>query len=617
MGIELRGILTSICVLVAFVEARGQEPVFNSQVDIDQAELLSGSYTLSDILQSGERFFSSPYQLIDGWGEGKNGPRAFQRVALYPYFQNFSWLRFNGIDSQSCFECHNSIGVGGNDRLLRRKGDATVGAAGIASNAYINDEFPTRLTKFLRNPPHALGSGYVQELAAEMTLDLSAQRIAVQMAAKADPNTPKQIELSSKGVSFGVFRSTYQSAISDYRDDTSGVVGVSEDLIVRPFQWKGIATDIRNFTRGALDFHFSLQPSELYNCKMPDGSILPNDGDKDGKTDEVTIGNVSALSAFVGMVRPPTEQSPSDPAQLARVDLGRQIFSGTGSPRIPNGTSMCADCHVPSLTLENAVYKVPDPQLPDCPESENANMRTQMLRIRGVDQVPRPAVPRPGTPTLINPIPRSRLFISKEIEKLRRALEQQQDIEALPLSAPQIHTRVRSLMNEPPADSYAIDLNNPSLDENDPMYCSIYPRLPVGNGGEVIIRLYSDLKRHDMGSGLTDVASQPTDTEGVVVNARFYLTRPLWGVAETGPYLHDGRAITLEDAILGHAVSASLVDDNPIMPPGFAERPLDPSSDAFRVVKIYKEDLSSEEREALIAFLTTLKISGTQDCECD
>ena len=61
------------------------------------------------------------------------------------------------------------------------------------------------------------------------------------------------------------------------------------------------------------------------------------------------------------------------------------------------------------------------------------------------------------------------------------------------------------------------------------------------------IFLFSDLRFHSMGAELAEsratVAGVPADV---------FLTRSLWGVADTGPYLHDGRAITLDDAILAH-----------------------------------------------------------------
>ena len=60
------------------------------------------------------------------------------------------------------------------------------------------------------------------------------------------------------------------------------------------------------------------------------------------------------------------------------------------------------------------------------------------------------------------------------------------------------------------------------------------------------VELYSDLRRHRMSQAQAESRGDrgvPNDT---------FLTRPLWGVARTAPYMHDGRAATLEDAILLH-----------------------------------------------------------------
>ena len=65
------------------------------------------------------------------------------------------------------------------------------------------------------------------------------------------------------------------------------------------------------------------------------------------------------------------------------------------------------------------------------------------------------------------------------------------------------------------------------------------------------VNLFSDLKRHAMGSELAD----PHDNEQGIARDVF-LTRPLWGLAETPPYLHDGRAPTIPDAILAHGGEA-------------------------------------------------------------
>lgn len=75
-----------------------------------------------------------------------------------------------------------------------------------------------------------------------------------------------------------------------------------------------------------------------------------------------------------------------------------------------------------------------------------------------------------------------------------------------------------------------------------------------GPGGKV--PLYSDLLLHDMGDELAD------GVEMGVATGREFRTQPLWGVVATGPYLHDGRADTLEDAIRMHGGEAELSRDS-------------------------------------------------------
>jgi len=67
------------------------------------------------------------------------------------------------------------------------------------------------------------------------------------------------------------------------------------------------------------------------------------------------------------------------------------------------------------------------------------------------------------------------------------------------------------------------------------------------NGG-LVVPQFSDLKRHYMGPGLEETFGHELDGE--------FITARLWGVADTAPYLHDGRALTLTDAILAHGGEA-------------------------------------------------------------
>jgi CxxC motif-containing protein (DUF1111 family) len=69
------------------------------------------------------------------------------------------------------------------------------------------------------------------------------------------------------------------------------------------------------------------------------------------------------------------------------------------------------------------------------------------------------------------------------------------------------------------------------------------------------VRLFSDLLLHDMGSALADGIEQ------AAASGSEFRTAPLWGVGKRNPYLHDGRAQTLLDAVLAHAGEAQAVRD--------------------------------------------------------
>jgi CxxC motif-containing protein (DUF1111 family) len=60
------------------------------------------------------------------------------------------------------------------------------------------------------------------------------------------------------------------------------------------------------------------------------------------------------------------------------------------------------------------------------------------------------------------------------------------------------------------------------------------------------VEIGSDFKRHDMGTEDSD--SKPFNQTG----ASFFMTPPLWGIRNTAPYLHDGRAPTLLDSVRMH-----------------------------------------------------------------
>lgn len=68
------------------------------------------------------------------------------------------------------------------------------------------------------------------------------------------------------------------------------------------------------------------------------------------------------------------------------------------------------------------------------------------------------------------------------------------------------------------------------------------------------VRLYSDLLVHDMGTLGDGIVQAPTA-------AREMRTAPLWGLRYSAPYLHDGRATTVDDAIKAHDGEARVSGD--------------------------------------------------------
>ncbi|MGB0717423.1 MAG: di-heme oxidoredictase family protein, partial [Phycisphaerae bacterium] len=99
---------------------------------------------------------------------------------------------------------------------------------------------------------------------------------------------------------------------------------------------------------------------------------------------------------------------------------------------------------------------------------------------------------------------------------------------------------------------------------------------PDGDG--LIVPLFADLKRHDMGPALAESFGNELDSH--------FTTARLWGVADTAPYLHDGRALTITEAITMHGGEAQ------------------DARDAF-------VDLDDQDKQAVLAFLRTLRTPPT------
>jgi CxxC motif-containing protein (DUF1111 family) len=103
--------------------------------------------------------------------------------------------------------------------------------------------------------------------------------------------------------------------------------------------------------------------------------------------------------------------------------------------------------------------------------------------------------------------------------------------------------------------------------------------------------IYSDLMLHSVTSKESDGYQHQIIVEVALPHDHpkpdEWRTPPLWGVADSAPYFHDGGSGTLYDAITRH------------------------EGDAIVVTKAFKA-LAAEDQQALIAFLKTLRAPASE-----
>jgi len=422
----------------------------------------SGQLSLYELRQMGLSVFSTPFNTYDGFGDGPFDPAETDTRALgqRPSLQgNGLVLRVNGLDAQSCNECHTivknstrppTLGIAGVGGMVQQaiimptmidvadsSDDRTQYEPGHDPDHPMTFDGVADFSGRFANPPFLFGGGGVELLAKEMTADLQAALHVAETSTAGAVTT-----LVTHGVSFGSLTSLGGGAV-----DFTNVQGVSNDLVVRPFGRKGEAFSMRDFDRGAMQFHFGVQPVEVIGAGV--------DGDGDGVTDEVTVGEMTALHFFDVANPRPVHQKMRTKTEKEDDAAGLSLF----------GTVGCASCHKPAL----------------------------ITRERSV-----------------------------------------------PLAYPEI-------ANQPFSNVYAwVDLSNADFD--------------AVNGAGVEVPLYSDLKRHDMGPRLAESFEALPPPLGIPNNQ--FITARLWGIADTAPYLHDGRAATLYQAIWYHGGEAQTIRDN-------------------------------------------------------
>ena len=423
----------------------------------------------------GDELFETVFTAIDGVGANVGNGQRFTRVPRADLRGGTEWFnhrpaRVTGPNAENCNACHNL--------------PFDDGGGNASGNVHRDPLRGGQLRQVIqRNAPHLFAPGAVQRLAEEMTADLHRIRSEA-IASVCATGSPRSAKLETKGVSFGsivVSRERGRSCRTSV--DTADVSGVDADLVIKPFQWKGNTVSLRDFNRGASHNELGMQAVELVGEGV--------DGDFDGISDEMTIGDQTALAVYLAAQPRPTTlleldglgllEAPLTAAQKSRIQRGASLVKGASLG--------CVSCHKATFTLDDPIFSEP---------SQRETHRDAVF-------------PAGQNPVASGVDPR---------RAVRFDLTQDQPDNRLLNPDGSVRFRLGSLRVDSRTRKAQVDL-----------------------GG--------DLKRHDLGQGLAEAIDE-TGT-----GASVFLTENLWGVGSTAPYLHDGRATTLTEAILEHGGEAA------------------------------------------------------------
>ena len=310
----------------------GERPVIEQH--LDQAELeniqaIPGDRMrrgmLQTLLSHGETLFEARFNILDGQGRPASTGTGAPRVPDQPAF-----IRTSAPESNSCAGCHNQPLIGGAGDIVA---NVFVLAQALDPVTFsVSPEFSNE-----RNTLGMFGAGPIEMLAREMSFDLGAIREQAIAQAQSSGNSVT-LRLITKGVSFGDI-----TAHPDGKIDPTAIEGVDWDLIVKPFHQKGAVVSIREFTNNAMNHHHGMQSVERFGAGT--------DPDQDGVVDELTVGDITATTIYQALLPTPTQVTSRSTVVRNAVRRGRRTFSNIG----------CADCHLPSLRLEDRFFTEPNP----------------------------------------------------------------------------------------------------------------------------------------------------------------------------------------------------------------------------------------------------------------
>lgn len=304
----------------------GERPAIGHHYD--QQGIEEGHYGLAELTAAGQQLFDARFNLLDGQGRPETTGDGVPRAPGQPAF-----IRTSAPESNSCAGCHAQPRSGGagdfvaNVFVLAQTLDPVIDSVDAA---FSNE----------RNTLGMFGAGPIEMLAREMSSDLIAIRATARAMAEAE-NRAVTLPLETKGVSFGAV-----TVLPDGRVDPTAIEGVDWDLIVKPFHQKGAVVSLREFSNNAMNHHHGMQSMERFGAGA--------DPDNDGVLDELTVGDITAVTLFQAALPAPRPATLQGGAVARAVRNGESTFSRLG----------CDHCHRPELVLESRFYTEPNPYNP-------------------------------------------------------------------------------------------------------------------------------------------------------------------------------------------------------------------------------------------------------------
>jgi cytochrome c551/c552 len=486
---------------------------------MDQMDLLASikagknQEAFLEAFEQGDVIFGTNFTLEQGGGAyiGGSEKSHYTRIPRADLKNPGEWgdpnrkvKRPTGPNAQSCVSCHSQ--------------PSEDGAGPTSANVHRDHRFSGNPELMIqRNTPHLFGAGALQRLAEEMTEELyDVKDNAGKKACTTKTNV--QQDLIAKGVNFGYITMTCESGTATIDAGNSKLEGIDPDWIVRPYEWKKSVAFLRDFMRHAGHNEIGMQGVELVGKDV--------DEDNDGIKNELSVGDMTAFTVYMAAQPRPTTRVELDDLGIL---TGDQRLTSAEREQIKRGDQLfqqigCTSCHKPELTLNNPVFQEP---------SEYVEYRDKKEDFKKEDKV-------------------------------------QVDLEGEGVN---------------PVHPVRFDLAH-DLPQN--QLCKGKQKINLGSfeykNGKTIVRLYGDLKRHWMGDELAEAIDELEKTEeysggtnmslnaynpvNAVAGLESYTTqsnrgkstfgtKELWGVACTGPWLHDGRATTLSAAITSHGGDAA------------------------------------------------------------